>query len=124
MASPTSSSLRLVLRAGLALGALLDSLLVLSTLAALCGLELGDLMPAAGLSYPWLLWPALLGRAGVQALACYDRRRYDLTIPWLASTLLVSGLAALAQSSPAPVLAIAYGVVGGLQLVAWERTRG
>ena len=114
MASATSSSLRMVLRAGLLGGSLLDSALAITALAA---------MPYSAVSYSWLLWPALAGRAGLQAFACYDRRRYDQAIPWLALTLIATGLAAWLQKGAAPSLVALYGTVGTVQLMCWRRTR-
>ena len=123
MASATSTSLRLVLRAGLLGGALLDSVLAVSALAASLGYQLVAATPLAGVSYPWLLWPALAARAGVQAFACYDRRRYDQAIPWLALTLVATGFAAWQQGAVSPGLVTAYGVIGTVQLISWRRTR-
>jgi hypothetical protein len=122
MAPPTSSSLRLALRASLLGGCVLDSVLGLAVLAAAWGFVPGPSNPT-GVSYPWLLAPALFGRAGIQALACYDRRRYDGAIPWLALTLALSGLLAGFGEPTSRGLAAAYGLLGLLQLIAWRWTR-
>lgn len=130
MASPTSPPLRLLLRAGLLVGAVLDSAIVMTLLATSLGVSAGP-WPAwtqsADVSYSSLLWPALAGRACIQLLACYDRRRYDAAIPWLALTLLMSGLALMWQDAPngsmMPKLVAAYGLIGAVQLISWRRTR-
>lgn len=123
MASATSTPLRLVLRAGLLGGALLDSALAIATLAASMGYVLSAPLFASAASYSWLLWPALAGRAGIQAFACYDRRRYDSAIPWLALTLVSTGLAAWREDALPPSLVAAYGLIGTVQLISWWRTR-
>jgi hypothetical protein len=122
MPPPNHPSLRLALRAGLLGGALLDSASALAVLAATWGLTTAN-APLTAVSYPWLLSPALLGRAGVQAFACYDRRRYDEAIPWLALTLVLSGVLAWFDRSTERSLVTAYGLLGALQLIAWWRTR-
>ena len=123
MASATSTSPRLILRAGLLGGALLDSALAIAALAASQGYDLIASLSPAATSYPWLLWPALAGRAGLQAFACYDRRRYDQAIPWLALTLIATGLAGSAQAAIPPSFVVLYGLFGTQQLIFWRWTR-
>ena len=128
MAPPTSPLLRLLLRVSLLVGALLDGAVAAIVLATSLGFQAGSWMPDAGVSYSWLLWPALAGRGALQGLACYDRRRYDEAIPWLAVTLVLSGLALVWHDSlpqaPLPSgLVAAYGLTGTLQLITWRRTR-
>ena len=123
MASPTSHAMRLVLRAGLLAGALLDSALVLALLAAARGLGTAGGSAIETVSYSWLLWPALAARAGVQAFACYDLRRYDQAIPWLALTLVASGFAAWLGGEIGPGPVAAFGLLGAIQLIAWRRSR-
>ena len=106
---------------------MLDLVLALTTLATSLGLELGFALgtatPATAVSYSWLLWPALAGRGGVQALACYDRRRYDQAIPWLALTMIASGFTAWRLPEVPAGLVAAYGLLGAVQLISWRRSR-
>jgi len=123
MASPTSSTLQLVLRISLLAGALLDAALIATLMTDSFSDELSASLTADAVSYSWLLGPALAGRAGLQVLSCYDRRRYDSAIPWLAVTLITTGLAAWLQGTVPAGLVASYGLLGTGQLISWRRTR-
>ena len=124
MASRNSTGLRLLLRAGLLAGTLLDAALAITLFAVSQGWEFISVVPAETVSYSWLLWPALGARSGVQAFACYDRHRYDQAIPWLALTLVLTGIAGWLQDGVGPGLVASYGLIGTAQLLSWRRTRG
>ena len=110
---------RLVLRASLLGGALLDSVLAAAALLASIGAALPSLPPVADVSYSGLAGPALAGRAGVQGMACYDLHRYRQAIPWLAATLALTALAGVA-SGAGPVVGWTYAALAGAQLLGWR----
>ena len=109
-AATRSALLRIALRASLLGGALADLVMV-----ALQHVYVGlVLAPTEAIS---VYTPALLARSAVQALACYDRERFDPLIPLVALTLLLSPLA---RPSLIELLLAAIGLA---QLVLWRLTR-
>ena len=125
------SPLRLVLRASLLGGAVLDAALALLLALAVAGWAddsaivarfFSAAVSSVATSYPWLAAPALLARAAVQFSACYDRRRYDALIAPLGLSLAATALAALAAPVPG-ALAVLYLALGAGQLISWRLTR-
>jgi len=117
MPASTSPLPRLALRASLLGGVLLDSALALAVLNGW-----GD-APAISLSYPPMLLSLIGVRLGVQALACYDRRRFDPLIPlvglsWIGLYLLGVVLASAAWTENLPTA-----LLGLAQCVLWRATR-